>query len=46
VLIKRQSQHLAFRAPTLVRSGALNLQTFELIQRGLGLSASQIHLSQ
>lgn len=46
VCIKRQGQRLAFRAPALVRSGALEAQTLELIQRGLGLSASQIQRSQ
>lgn len=46
VPIKRQGERLAFRAPALVRSGALEAQTLELIQCGLGLSASQIQRSQ
>lgn len=46
VRIKRQDQRLAFRAPAVMRSGALETETLELIQRGLGLFASQIQGSQ
>lgn len=46
VRVKKQGQRLAFRAPALLRSGALEAQTLELIERGLGLDASQIQRSQ
>lgn len=45
VRIKKQGRRLAFRAPGVLRSGALEAQTLERIERGLGLCASQIQRS-
>lgn len=46
VRIKKQGRHLAFRAPAMLRSGPLEAQTLERIERGLGLCASQMQRSQ
>jgi PhzF family phenazine biosynthesis protein len=46
VRIKKHGRRLAFRAPPVLRSGALEAQTLRQIERGLGLTTQQIQASQ
>ena len=46
IRVRKQGPHLAFSAPPLVRSGALDAMTLTLIEQGLGLAAGQIRASQ
>lgn len=46
IRVRKQGPHLAFSAPPLVRSGALDATTLNLIEQGLGLAAGQIRASQ
>lgn len=46
VRIRRDGSRLAFAAPPLVRSGALDAETLARIRRGLGLTEHQVRASQ
>ncbi|KTC24325.1 phenazine biosynthesis protein PhzF [Pseudomonas putida] len=46
IRIRREGQCLAFSAPPLLRGGALDAATLEVIKHGLGLSDGQIRDSQ